>query len=61
MARELDVIDANRSWSVWVGNRRHGYRVGTVKAANLESAWIAARLAWPSVHIGFVAEDRWDG
>lgn len=59
MAREIDVIDVNRSWGVWVGSRRHGYWIGTVKAHDRLTALRTAREAHPGTRIGFVEEECW--
>jgi len=55
--RALDIIDVNRSWSVWVGSRRHGHRIGTVRAHDVAAAYRAAREGWPATRIGFVQEE----
>lgn len=57
--RVIDVIDVNRRWSVWVGSRRHGYRIGTIRAPESIAALRAARLAYPGIRVGFVEEERW--
>lgn len=57
--REIDVIDVNINWSVWVGTLSHGYRIGTVKAHDRLAARVAAREAFPGTRIGFVSEERW--
>lgn len=54
--RQIDVIDVNRRWSVWVGNRRHGYRIGTVKGHDYRSARREAKEQFPRV--GFLEEER---
>lgn len=56
-ARERDVIDVNRRWTIWRGTRRHSYRIGTVLAHDRVTAARSAR----KVHSGmlFVEEERW--
>jgi hypothetical protein len=56
-ARKLDIIDVNRCWSVWVGSRRWGYRIGTVHASDRILAMRAAKERWPETRIGFVNEE----
>lgn len=54
--RERDVIDVNRTWTVFVGNRRHGYSIGTIRHSDSFLARQSARAAWPDIRIGFVEE-----
>ncbi|QEH79911.1 hypothetical protein EIK56_17940 [Sphingomonas sp. C8-2] len=57
MRRAVDIIDVNRVWGVWVGSRRYGYRIGTVRAADRLTALRIARSNHPNIRIGFVEED----
>lgn len=56
-ARERDVIDVNRRWAPLRGDRRVGFRIGTVLAPDRVTAARSAR----KVHSGllFVEEERW--
>lgn len=56
-AREIDVIDVNRLWSVWVGTRAYGYRIGSVRAHDRLTALRTARAERPGTRVGYVLED----
>lgn len=58
-SRVRDVIDINRTWSVYVGSLASGaYTIGHVQAADSFLARQAARLKWPDTRIGGVTEER---
>lgn len=57
-AREIDVIDVNRLWGVWVGSRQWGYRIGSVRAHDRLTALRTARAERPGTRVAFVEEDE---
>lgn len=44
--RTRDVIDVNRRWGVWRGDRQFAQHVGTVKAPDRRAARAAARTSF---------------
>lgn len=57
-ARTIDVIDVNRSFSLYVGTRMSGYWVGTILSHDLQDAWRQGRQQMGARRF-FVEEDRY--
>lgn len=55
--RVRDVIDVNRRWGIWRGDREFAHRIGAVAAPDRLSARRAAREQFTGRF--YVEEERW--